>query len=168
MDRKRRGAIIAVLMVGITFACILIWKALKPKLAEPSQTANTLKMALPTPRYDSNFSIEEALLKRRSIREYTDEPLMLQQVSQLLWAAQGITDPRLQNRSLRPLVSVKNLHEFMLMRSVFINPFSKVFYISDYHINFKWIESSGRASHSRSRPDLGQRGRNKHCDYGGL
>lgn len=48
-------------------------------------------IALPSPIYKSNVSIEEALLKRRSVREYKDEPISLQQVSQLLWAAQGIT-----------------------------------------------------------------------------
>jgi SagB-type dehydrogenase family enzyme len=39
------------------------------------------------------MSIEEALCHRRSVREFTDEPLELWQISQLLWAAQGITDP---------------------------------------------------------------------------
>jgi SagB-type dehydrogenase family enzyme len=88
---KRRGVIIVVLMVGILFVCIPLWQALMPKV-EDSNTGNSLGIALPTPRYDSNVSIEKALLERRSIREYTDEPLTLQQVSQLLWAAQGITD----------------------------------------------------------------------------
>ena len=46
---------------------------------------------LPEPRYDSDVSLEEALLKRRSVRHYTGEPLKLWEVSQLLWAAQGIT-----------------------------------------------------------------------------
>ena len=48
---------------------------------------------LPEPRYDSETSIEKALLERRSVRDYKDEPLTLIEVSQLLWAAQGITDP---------------------------------------------------------------------------
>jgi len=46
---------------------------------------------LPEPRYDSDISVEETLLKRRSVRDYTGEPLKLWEVSQLLWAAQGIT-----------------------------------------------------------------------------
>ena len=49
---------------------------------------------LPEPQYDSDVSIEQSLLERRSIRSYTDEPLTLQEISQLLWAAQGLTDPR--------------------------------------------------------------------------
>ncbi|MEM3551152.1 MAG: SagB/ThcOx family dehydrogenase [Candidatus Bathyarchaeia archaeon] len=56
--------------------------------------ADGLEVALPTPRNDSAVSVEEALWKRRSIREYADESLTIQEVSQLLWAAQGITDSR--------------------------------------------------------------------------
>ncbi|MDY6934432.1 MAG: SagB/ThcOx family dehydrogenase [Spirochaetota bacterium] len=49
---------------------------------------------LPKPSYSSKTSIEKALLLRRSIRDYKDEPLRLSEVSQLLWSAQGITDKR--------------------------------------------------------------------------
>ncbi|MHC1611019.1 MAG: SagB/ThcOx family dehydrogenase [Candidatus Methanospirareceae archaeon] len=52
------------------------------------------RIKLPEPKYDSNTSVEEALRERRSIRAYKDEALTLTEVSQLLWAAQGITDPR--------------------------------------------------------------------------
>lgn len=51
-------------------------------------------LKLPEPRYDSEVSIEKALLERRSVRKYTGEPLTLQEVSQLLWAAQGISDSK--------------------------------------------------------------------------
>ena len=52
------------------------------------------EVQLPEPSKDSDVSIEEALLKRRSIRTYTGEALTLQEVSQLLWAAQGTTSLR--------------------------------------------------------------------------
>ncbi|MEN2975447.1 MAG: SagB/ThcOx family dehydrogenase [Candidatus Caldarchaeales archaeon] len=52
------------------------------------------RVVLPPPRYDSEVSVEHALRVRRSIRDYEDRPLTLQQVSQLVWAAQGITEKR--------------------------------------------------------------------------
>ena len=48
-------------------------------------------MQLPEPSYESDFSIERALCERRSTRYYTGEELLVKEVSQLLWAAQGIS-----------------------------------------------------------------------------
>ncbi len=48
---------------------------------------------LPAPSLTGEVSVEEAIASRRSIRSYADSPLTLQEFSQLLWAAQGITDP---------------------------------------------------------------------------
>ncbi|MDI6807533.1 MAG: SagB/ThcOx family dehydrogenase [Candidatus Eisenbacteria bacterium] len=53
---------------------------------------NQQAIKLPQPKYDGKTSVEKALLERRSVRGYNDEPLTLAEVSQLLWAAQGITD----------------------------------------------------------------------------
>jgi len=58
------------------------------------QVPPEIEVKLPEPRHDSGVSIEETLLKRRSVRDYTGECLTLQEVSQLLWAAQGTTDAR--------------------------------------------------------------------------
>jgi SagB-type dehydrogenase family enzyme len=46
---------------------------------------------LPPPRIDGTVTVEAALRNRRSIRSYANEPLTLADVSQLLWAAYGIT-----------------------------------------------------------------------------
>lgn len=48
---------------------------------------------LPDPVRQRPTSLEDALNRRRSIRKYSSEPVKLGEVSQLLWAAQGITDP---------------------------------------------------------------------------
>ncbi len=61
---------------------------------EAAASGSPLEVQLPEPSKDSDVSIEEALLKRRSIRTYTGEALTLQEVSQLLWAAQGTTSAR--------------------------------------------------------------------------
>jgi SagB-type dehydrogenase family enzyme len=49
------------------------------------------QVTLPRLRYESTTSVEQALLKRRSVREFRDAPLALDDLGQLLWAAQGIT-----------------------------------------------------------------------------
>ena len=49
---------------------------------------------LPEPIQDGSVSVEYALLNRRSVRHYKEDPLTLSEISQLLWAAQGITTER--------------------------------------------------------------------------
>jgi SagB-type dehydrogenase family enzyme len=50
------------------------------------------QVTLPKLRYGSLTSVEQSLQKRRSIRQFRDAPLALEDLGQLLWAAQGITD----------------------------------------------------------------------------
>lgn len=46
---------------------------------------------LPKPNLEGGTSLEATLRERRSLREFSGEPLTLADLSQLLWAAQGIT-----------------------------------------------------------------------------
>ncbi len=48
-------------------------------------------VTLPPPATAGALSLEEALARRRSVRTYPSRPLTLEQVSQVLWAAQGST-----------------------------------------------------------------------------
>jgi SagB-type dehydrogenase family enzyme len=47
---------------------------------------------LPPPDSHGSLSLEEALSRRRSHRAFTREPLTAEMLSQLLWAASGVTD----------------------------------------------------------------------------
>jgi SagB-type dehydrogenase family enzyme len=52
------------------------------------------RLALPPPDLKGTMPVEQALLQRRSVREFAAAPLGLNELSQVLWAAQGVTDPR--------------------------------------------------------------------------
>jgi len=51
------------------------------------------EMALPPPSLVGEKSLEEVIASRRSMREFTDQALSWSYISQLLWSAQGMTDP---------------------------------------------------------------------------
>lgn len=55
-------------------------------LMRPAET-----VALPDPVRDSGFSVERALNTRRTVRDFAGQSLTLAELSQLLWAAQGVT-----------------------------------------------------------------------------
>jgi SagB-type dehydrogenase family enzyme len=62
-----------------------------PKSEEELKMANPDVVPLPRPRKTGPLSVEETISRRRSVRKFGDAPVLLSEVSQLLWAAQGIT-----------------------------------------------------------------------------
>ncbi len=87
----KRRLLFAILAAAILPGTILVVSC---REAKPATTENQQSgYILPTPLYDGDTSVEKALLQRRSVRSYADEPLTLAEVSHLLWAAQGITSP---------------------------------------------------------------------------
>ncbi len=55
---------------------------------------------LPPPDEKGIISLEEAIASRRSIRDFTPEPISRSRLSQILWATQGITDTSRKHRSV--------------------------------------------------------------------
>jgi SagB-type dehydrogenase family enzyme len=52
----------------------------------------TTVVELPAPDLNGPLSLEQTLDERRSVREYATTPLTMDEIGQLLWAGQGITD----------------------------------------------------------------------------
>jgi len=59
-----------------------------------------LTYILPSPKTEGNVNVAEALTNRRSHRRFQNKELSAEQLSQILWAAYGITEP-MDRQSLR-------------------------------------------------------------------
>lgn len=84
----------AILAVGALISCLGTMACSsdeRPSEPTPEAAPAGGVIQLSAPRTESDVSLERALLERRSVREFTTEELTLEEVSQLLWAAQGIT-----------------------------------------------------------------------------
>jgi SagB-type dehydrogenase family enzyme len=60
-----------------------------------------LAYILPSPRTDGGMSVEKTLMNRRSHRNFQNKAISADQLSQILWAAYGITSPRPAHPDLR-------------------------------------------------------------------
>jgi SagB-type dehydrogenase family enzyme len=83
-------------------------KPAMPPLYKRYPGAKVIK--LPKPAY-SGMTVEEAIKKRRSVRNYSSKPLSLAQLSQLLFSAQGVTG-KSYGAPLRTVPSAGALYPF--------------------------------------------------------
>ncbi len=65
----------------------------KVKAKIPEKHTILATVELPAPQTDGTMPLEKAINRRRSRRRYTGEALTLKDVSQILWAAYGLTKP---------------------------------------------------------------------------
>jgi SagB-type dehydrogenase family enzyme len=73
------------ILLFIALSCLLIGYSKGGVMAENKE------IQLPQPKTKGKVSLEEAIAKRRSVRSFTKKDLSLEEISQLLWAGQGIT-----------------------------------------------------------------------------
>ena len=86
-------------MYFVLFLLFLL-TACKNAQEEQSQSELTKKLdgdqlayILPSPLMDGNVSVEKALANRRSHRNFVDKAISAEQLSQVLWAAYGVSRP---------------------------------------------------------------------------
>lgn len=87
----RSGPITASVLI---LAAVTVAHAQQPA----AQDGGAVRISLPPPKIDGAVSVEAAIQARRSIRRFTEEALTIEQIGQLAWAAQGITE---RSRGLR-------------------------------------------------------------------
>ncbi|HIJ52199.1 MAG TPA: hypothetical protein HPP66_03475 [Planctomycetes bacterium] len=80
----KRFVIFALILAGVPVLC----------LGQRRPRVSPVKVIqLSEPKSTGPMSFEEALSKRRSVRQFTGQQLKLSQIGQLAWAGQGITEP---------------------------------------------------------------------------
>lgn len=80
--------ILPILFLFCTIFVVAFWKG---STVEKGEKTSLKEVVLPAAKHDGTISIEHVLQTRRSIRHYKNKPITLAQLSQILWAAQGIT-----------------------------------------------------------------------------
>jgi len=76
------------------------------------------RIQLPAPTIKGKVSLEETIKKRRSKRRFQDKPLNIAQISQILWAAQGITEERGFKRAAPSAGALYPLDIYLVVRKV--------------------------------------------------
>jgi nitroreductase len=76
-------------MIGIVFMVLLLGIAAADG-APPARASKPEAIQLPAPKTDGGLPLMQALKARKSTRDYADRKLTPQQLSDLLWAANGV------------------------------------------------------------------------------
>ena len=93
--RMKVAAVVAIALTAALSAPLFLLHTRQPRPPAPAverPAAQAPVILLPLPRPKSGVVLEEALLNRRSVREWAPEPLELEDLALLLWAAQGVTE----------------------------------------------------------------------------
>jgi len=102
----KRLTILVILLMVLPAVCLGQYKR-----SHQSRVLPLKIVQLSTPTLYGSFSLEWALVERRSVREFAGRPLDFEQIGQLAWAGQGITEKR---RGLRTAPSAGAIYPIEL------------------------------------------------------
>jgi len=91
MGKKTKLLAISIIVFSAGAIFFFGWNNNTSLLADEKNSTKGEIMKLPEPKLESKISVEEALSRRRSVRDYKEDSLSLEEISQLLWSAQGVT-----------------------------------------------------------------------------
>jgi SagB-type dehydrogenase family enzyme len=100
-------------MVPLMFGSVFPGSA---KVYAGAQTISHPMHKLPQARLKGTMSLEEALSMRRSVREFSDSALGQEEVSQLLFACQGLTEKDESKRTAPSAGATYPLETYMISR----------------------------------------------------
>lgn len=98
IGRRRffRSGLFLALVTGGTLASVFSFLTLTPSKNFTTSSAERPSrlglVQLPRPTL-GKVSVEEALVRRRSVRDYGDVPVSLEAAATILWSTQGVTEP---------------------------------------------------------------------------
>ncbi len=121
----------------------------------PRTFLNQQAVVLPAPARAPDLPVAEAIARRRSVRTYGERPLTLEEVSRLLYAAQGLTQ-RAATRaaSLRAAPSAGALYPI----EVYLAAFNVAGLERGIHAHDPWLDQLTPMNHAVSREDLAHAG----------
>jgi SagB-type dehydrogenase family enzyme len=79
-------------LLAFSFSPLFAATKVKASRNPPKTPRSGTMMTLPPPKAEGQISVEQAIKARRTVRSFGSRSLTLDQLSQLLWAAQGITE----------------------------------------------------------------------------
>lgn len=125
--QKTQLLILTILLI-IFLSVLSIFYLTEP--TKPSLTMRTVSevISLPSPVLNGNMSVEEAIQNRRSVRQYTSQAINIGNLSQILWAAQGVTDKEKNLRATPSAGQVYPLDIYVMVGSGGVTGLEEGFY----------------------------------------
>lgn len=100
---KKIFVLIAALMVASIFTCDIFCQDAK-------------EIQLPAPKTDGGMPLMQALKERKTSREFSPKPLSLETLSNLLWAADGVSRPDSGKRTAPTAMNCQEIDVYVAMQ----------------------------------------------------